>query len=504
MDLIESLKKQEWLREDYWENVDYFLPIRLKWRAQMVRHFFHLFPENSILEVGAGSCRWSREISEANGNLNPICSAILNEDLYEESNHSPLPENIERIHLGEFPGKLSECSFDFIVAYQLLTEENAGTLLFGLKKLLKPGGQILFFDPNPWNPYYRVRRMVSKLFFLAKGAEKNESLNRVDLFTLLSEAGYIKIKILPYDFLFPPVPKVLLWPMQNLSLILENFPYVRNFAGSLFVWAQKPAEDNWKRPMSSLVRHDCFKGRLSVVVPSRNEELNIPPLIKNLKACYEGYIKEIIIVDDNSRDGTAEVTEKLALEDSRIKLVRRDMPNGVGRALRDGFAVAKGDFILTMDCDFQHLLPELTGLFDAVSNGADVAVGSRFSRESVLLNYAFTKILANRGFHILANLLLGKHFRDATNNLKLMRKEVLKSLVLEANDFAANAETGLQPILLGYKVKEVPISWINRSVDMGFSSFNLMNTGPNYFVVLFRLVFRKWLGKDIVRRPPGK
>ena len=75
-----------------------------------------------------------------------------------------------------------------------------------------------------------------------------------------------------------------------------------------------------------------------------------------------------------------------------------------------------------------------------------MAIGSRFSRESVLLNYAFTKILANRGFHVLANLLLGKHFRDATNNLKLMRKEVLKNLVLEANDFAANAETGLQPI----------------------------------------------------------
>jgi dolichol-phosphate mannosyltransferase len=504
MDLIKLLKKQERLREDYWENVDYFLPIRLKWRAQMVRHFFHLFPGNSILEVGAGSCQWTREISEANGNRNPICAAVLDKELYEKNDHDSFSENIERIHLDEFPGKLSERRFDFIVGYQLLTDENAGVLLSELKNLLKPGGQILFFDPNPWNPYYRIRKFVSKLFFFFKRTEKNESLNRIDLFPLLSEAGYIKIKILPYDFLFPPLPKILLWPVQNLSLILENFPYVRNFAGSLFIWAQKPAEENWKRPMLSLVRHDCFKGRLSVVVPSRNEELNIPPLIENLQACYGEYIKEIIVVDDNSRDGTAKVTEGLALEDSRIKLIRRSMPNGVGRALRDGFAAAKGDFVLTMDCDFQHLLPELTGLFDAVANGADVAVGSRFSRESVLLNYAFTKILANRSFHILANLLLGKRFRDATNNLKLMRKEVLKNLALEADDFAANAETGLQPILLGYNVKEVPISWINRSVDMGFSSFNLMNTGPNYFVVLFRLVFRKWLGRNIVRRSPDK
>lgn len=467
----------------------------------MVRHLFHLFPENTILEIGSGACQWTREISEASGNQNPICAATLNKELHEENDNYDFPKNIERIHLNEFPGKLSERRFDFIVGYQLLTDENAAALLMELKNLLKPGGQILLFSLNPWNPYYRIRKIVSKLFLFFKPTEKNESLNRVDMFTLLSEVGYIKIKILPYDFLFPPIPKLFLWPMQNLSLILENFPYVRNFAGSLFIWAQKPPEERWKRPMSSLAKHECFKGQLSVVVPSRNEELNIPPLIENLKACYGEYIKEIIIVDDNSKDDTAAVTERLALEDSRIRLVRRTMPNGVGRALRDGFAAANGDFLLTMDCDFQHLLPELTGLFDALVEGADVAVGSRFSRESVLLNYAFTKILANRGFHILANLLLGKHFRDATNNLKLMRKVVFKSLVLEADDFAANAETGLQPILLGYKVKEVPISWINRSVDMGFSSFNLLNTGPNYFVVLFRLIFRKWMGKDICLHP---
>jgi len=85
MDLIESLKKQERLREDYWKNVDYFLPIRLKWRAQMVRHFFHLFPENSILEMGAGSCQWTREISESNGNRNPICAAVLDKNYMKKT-----------------------------------------------------------------------------------------------------------------------------------------------------------------------------------------------------------------------------------------------------------------------------------------------------------------------------------------------------------------------------------------------------------------------------------
>ena len=160
MNLIESLKRQERLSEDYWKNVDYFLPVRLKWRAQMVRHLFHLFPENSLLEVGSGFCQWTREISAANGNRNPICAAIFNKEMYEGNQHGCSTENIERVHLDSFPGKLSERRFDFIVGYQLLTDENAGMLLSELKGLLKPGGQILLFDPNPWNPYHKVRRLA--------------------------------------------------------------------------------------------------------------------------------------------------------------------------------------------------------------------------------------------------------------------------------------------------------------------------------------------------------
>jgi glycosyltransferase involved in cell wall biosynthesis len=289
--------------------------------------------------------------------------------------------------------------------------------------------------------------------------------------------------------------------MQNLSLILENTPYLRNFSGDLYLHGQKPAPDGWSRPKVNLARHENLKKRVSVVVPCHNEEANILPLVESLRGYYDDYLHEIVLVDDNSRDRTAEVAERLGQEDPRIKLVRRSMPNGVGRALRDGLAAAEGDYILLMDCDFQHILPELTGLFEAASEGADVAIGSRFSRDSILLNYPFTKILANRTFHILARILFWKDLRDLTNNLKLMKQEVARNLHLESDDFAANAETGLQPLLLGYKVVEVPISWINRSADMGFSSFNLVNTGPNYLKVFFRLFIRRFLRKDIVAQP---
>jgi dolichol-phosphate mannosyltransferase len=213
-----------------------------------------------------------------------------------------------------------------------------------------------------------------------------------------------------------------------------------------------------------------------------------------LRDLFGEYLYEIILVDDNSTDATREVLKGLASEDPRVKPIVRQPPNGVGRALADGYRVATGRWVLSMDCDFQQLLPEVRDLFDAAAEGYDVAVGSRFSRHSVLLNYPFKKILANRGFHLLAQLVLLRRFRDLTNNLKLMRREVPERLQFTQPDFAVNAEIGLQPLLMGYKIKEVPISWINRTPYMGTSSFRLSRVGGGYAMVLLHLWLKQALG----------
>jgi len=499
--LIDILAERERSLLHYWEKVDSFLPLRLSWRAQMVRHLFHLLPGESLLELGCGDGRWAQRISEVNHNTNPICAVTFDPECHEKLKNQNLSSNIEPVLLDSLPGSLKDRQFDYIVAWHMLPNENYSQFLLNMKRFLKPGGQFLLFEPNPWNPYYQLRNLFSKLLPFKKFKGKRAAFNRIQMMSILSEIGFTGIKILPYDFLFPPVPKFMLRPMQSLSLILENTPYLRNFSGDLYLHGQKPAPEGWSRPKVNLARHENLKKRVSVVVPCHNEEANILPLVESLRGYYDDYLHEIVLVDDNSRDRTAEVAEQLGQEDRRIKLVRRSMPNGVGRALRDGLAAANGDYILLMDCDFQHILPELTGLFEAASEGADVAIGSRFSRNSILLNYPFTKIIANRAFHILARILFWKDLRDLTNNLKLMKQEVACNLHLESDDFAANAETGLQPLLLGYKVVEVPISWINRSADMGFSSFNLVNTGPNYLKVFTRLFLRRFLGKAIVAQP---
>jgi dolichol-phosphate mannosyltransferase len=145
-----------------------------------------------------------------------------------------------------------------------------------------------------------------------------------------------------------------------------------------------------------------------------------------------------------------------------------------------------------MDCDFVQILPEFSDLFDAIARGKDGAIGSRFSHDSVLINYPFFKILCNRSFHILVKLCLLPHVRDISNNLKIYRADILKSLKIEEPHFAANIETGLKPLLAGYDIEEVPISWINRTADMGSSSFRIVKVAPNYIQSLIRIIWNTW------------
>ena len=95
----------------------------------------------------------------------------------------------------------------------------------------------------------------------------------------------------------------------------------------------------------------------------------------------------------------------------------RKPPNGVGRALRDGYMAATGRYILTMGSDFVQILPEFRDLFDGIARGNEGAIGSRFAYYTIMVNYPFPKIIANRSFHLLANLLLPIRCRDLSNML---------------------------------------------------------------------------------------
>ena len=493
-----ALAVRERYRDDYWQNYDPIAADRLLWRAQTFRHTVHLLPGQTILELGCGDGLFTDTLSRVSHRENPITAVT-----FQQPSEAPfdVEARAEFLAISELPGSLAGRRFDYVVAMDLLDGAYASQLLNIVHALLAPGGEMVFYESNPWNPVHKLRQVFSRV---VGQRDPRHLLCRRRLHELLSETGFVGIDAVYNDFVFAPLTRRLIWLLRNLSILLENAPGVQTMAGSILLRAQKPPQRQDVR-RKSLFAHESLRGAVSFVIPCHNEEMNIRPLVDGIFDLYEDCVHEIILVNDGSTDGTAAVMAELAARDQRVKTLHRSPPNGVGRAVAEGLSQVSGRYVLSMDCDFQHLLPEFRDLFDGAVEGYDVVVGSRFSRHSVLLNYPFFKIVANRGFHLLARLLLWRNFRDLTNNLKLMRREVAADLQLRQPGFAVNAETGLQPLILGYRVKEVPISWINRSPGMGSSSFRLIRAGGGYWRVLLDIWLKQLCGagryRDLRRQP---
>jgi len=477
----------EWHREAYWLRHAGSSPFKLHWRALTVRHCFHVLPGESILEIGAGSGLWTAHLSQVLRGENPITAAVFNSDLARQATAKGMP-NVEVACVSDL-ADLPDESFDYIVGTAILCHSEFAQNLRHIHRLLKPGGQLLFFESNYWNPQVALKHWIPALGRWAGNASCQIGLRSYDLMKIASSQGFTHIDVIPFDIIHPKTPRQLIPLLDSTAFVLEQAPLLRHACGTLYVWAKKPGNEADRRPAVNLACHEHLFGQVSVVVPCHNEEMNVPRLARALLQMYEPYIHEIVFVNDNSSDRTAEVTRELASRDPRIKLLNRQPPNGVGLALRDGYAAATGRYILSMDCDFVQLVPELRDLFDALAKGVDGAIGSRFTHDSVMLNYPFFKILCNRAFHLLAKLLLLPEIHDISNNLKLYKAEIFKNLDLQQPHFAANAETGLKPILAGYRIEYVPISWINRTSEMGSSSFRVVKVAPNYFSALLELIF---------------
>jgi hypothetical protein len=475
---IDALARRESYAAEYRSRHDPIAAERLVWQAQIFRHLVHLLPGETIMEVGSGDGSFTRALISMTRGRNPLLAVTA-------TGQARSIQGAEIVAIDSLPGPVADRRFQHVVAQNVLDRETVSYLLEHVFELLKDGGRAIFIESNPWNPLSALRRTARR--WLGR-TDVEPLLSRTQLYELLSEIGFVRIFARFTDFVYRPLAPTarMAWLMRNTSVLLENTPGIQSLAGRIVLHAQKPPRTGIRSPVS-LCEHDCLRRAVSFVIPCHNEEMNLQPLIDGLRTHYGDYVCEIVLVNDNSSDNTASIINRLAAEDPRIVPVHRLPPNGVGRALRDGYAATSGRWVMSMDCDFQHLLPEIESMFDAAAEGAEVVLGSRFSRHSVLINYPFGKIVANRSFHVVANLAIRfGHKRDVTNNLRLMHGELARRLVITEPWFAANAEIGLQLALSRGRVREVPISWINRTFDMGSSSFQVLKSGTGYARVLWR------------------
>jgi dolichol-phosphate mannosyltransferase len=494
MALIEELAKIERTREAARRAGPITAARGLRWRANVVRHTFHILPGQSILELGAGSGLWTEHLVEVLRGENPVSGVTFDAELADVASARRLP-GARVLSVRDLSAVAQSGPYDYVVGDHCLGHDEYAEVLELLQSVLKPGGQMLLFEANRWNPRAR----------LAVGRRK--VLRKYRLMQTASEHGFVDIQLTPYDLVSPGLPTSVL----RLAYLIEQLPVLKELSECVIISARRPAGGEG-RPAVDLAVHASLHGAVSVVVPCHNEAMNIGKLVDALTGLYDRYLYEILVVDDNSTDDTASVADALTRRDPRVRVIRRSPPPGVGRALRDGYAEARGRYVLSLDCDFYPLAPELRDLFDAIAEGHDGAYGSRFSRESILRNYPPLKMLGNRAFHLVLRRVLRQPVWDVTNNLKLLRADVAAALEIDEDGFAANAETGVRPVLAGYDIKEVPISWVGRTAAMGTSSFRTVRVAPGYMRVLLRLlrpngapvIPRLWWSRRPAPRPPAR
>lgn len=224
----------------------------------------------------------------------------------------------------------------------------------------------------------------------------------------------------------------------------------------------------------------AFPGRVLIVVPTYDERDNLEWIVGRLRAAVP-YV-DVLVVDDNSPDGTGEVAERLASVDSQVTVLHRSEKTGLGAAYLDGFRVAleRGyDVIGEMDADGSHQ-PEQLPLLLAGLAGADLVIGSRWVAGGSVVNWPLSRKALSVGGNIYARVLLGIPLHDITAGYRLFRRGALESIDLgsvESAGYIFQTDLAFRSLRAGLRVIEVPIEFVERvrgeskmSPDVAFES----------------------------------
>lgn len=202
-----------------------------------------------------------------------------------------------------------------------------------------------------------------------------------------------------------------------------------------------------------------------MVIPTYNEVDNIAPVVDRLRRAVPQ--TDVLIVDDGSPDGTGDVADELARNDTRVHVLHRRTKEGLGAAYLAGFAWALArdyERIGEMDADGSHLPEQLPRLIEALAS-ADLVIGSRYVPGGRIENWSRRRELLSRGGNLYVRLLLGMPVRDATAGFRLFRADTLRTIDLsrvESRGYVFQADLAFRTVDAGLRVSEVPITFVER------------------------------------------
>lgn len=237
--------------------------------------------------------------------------------------------------------------------------------------------------------------------------------------------------------------------------------------------------------------------KLSIVIPAFNEEGSIEETIQTLyaKLIDEKIDHEIIVVNDNSTDGTLSLLKEISKRVSTLEIYTNSGPNGFGYAIRFGLDRFKGDCVAIVMADLSDDPDDLVRFYRRLLVGdVDCVFGSRFIKGGKVFNYPFTKLLINRVANLIIQVVIGTRYNDATNAFKLYKRNVIQGISpLIAPHFNLTIELSLKSIVRGYNFDIIPNSWRNRK--MGVSKLKIKEMGSRYFFILMYCFIEKYFSR---------
>jgi dolichol-phosphate mannosyltransferase len=204
-----------------------------------------------------------------------------------------------------------------------------------------------------------------------------------------------------------------------------------------------------------------------VCLPTYDERENLPPMVEAILAAVPQV--DILVVDDNSPDGTGQVADGIAAREARVHVLHRRGKEGLGKAYLAAFAWAleRGyGLVLEMDCDFSHDPKYLPAML-ARAEQADLVLGSRYVSGGGTVNWGLSRQVISRGGSLYARIILGLPVRDLTGGFKCFRREVLEAIDLasvECTGYAFQIELTFRAFRKGFRVAEIPIVFADRRV----------------------------------------
>lgn len=244
--------------------------------------------------------------------------------------------------------------------------------------------------------------------------------------------------------------------------------------------------------------------KLSVVIPAHEEAETIDPTLREVTAGLTRHEidYEVVVVDDASRDATAETVARVAAENPRVRCIRSPYPNGFGYAVRAGLEVYSGDAVAIMMADGSDDPGDLVLYFRVLEAGYDCAFGSRFMPGATVTDYPRTKLIVNRVVNLGIRALFQHGYNDTTNAFKAYRREVIEQIgPFLSPHFNLTVEMPLKAVVRGFSYAIVPTSWRNRTA--GESKLALQEMGSRYLFIVLYVFLEHHLSHGDYRRPGG-